>query len=128
VKQLLDTDVVVDALRLRAGVLARLAASSPDSYVVASVTVAELAYGALGGRDPALGELQWKTFVEPLEVLPFDTVAALEHARLRLALRARPIGERDLLIAAIAMANNLGVITRNVREFGRVPGLAVETW
>ncbi len=50
------------------------------------------------------------------------------HARLRYALRHAPIGERDLLIAAIALANRLVVVTHNVKEFSRVPDLVVEDW
>jgi tRNA(fMet)-specific endonuclease VapC len=43
-------------------------------------------------------------------------------------LRQEPIGERDLLIAAIALANDLTVVTGNIRESRRVPGLRVEDW
>lgn len=64
----------------------------------------------------------------PFQVVPFDREAAEHHGRLRFALRHRPIGERDLLIAAIAAANRLTVVTRNIREFGPVPGLRVEEW
>jgi len=58
----------------------------------------------------------------------FDRAAAGEHARLRYLLRYAPIGERDLLVAAIASANGLGVVTNNLAEFARVPGLTVEDW
>jgi len=43
-------------------------------------------------------------------------------------LRSAPIGERDLLIAAIALPRNLVVVTHNEREFRCVPGLLVEDW
>jgi len=58
-----------------------------------------------------------------LSVLPFDQAAAEEHARLRCLLRHAPIGERDLLVAAIASANELRVVTNNLAEFTRVSGL-----
>jgi len=63
-----------------------------------------------------------------MPVLSFSKQEAAEHARLREALRNRPIGERDLLIAAIAVSNGFGVVTRNVGEFKRVRGLKVEGW
>ena len=125
---MLDTDVIVDALRRRPAVSRRLEASSPDDFWIASVSVAELVYGAERSGDPARAHAVWRDFVAPFQVVPFDREAAEHHGRLRFALRHRPIGERDLLIAAIAVAYRLAVVTRNIREFGRVPGLRVEEW
>ena len=70
----------------------------------------------------------WRAFVEPFEIVAFDRPAAESHGRLRFAMRSQPIGERDLLIAATALAHDLTVVTHNAREFRRVPGLAVEEW
>lgn len=63
-------------------------------------------------------------------VLPFDQEAAEEYGQLRsyLEVRGTPIGEADTQIAAIALANDLTVVTANVRHFERVPGLVVENW
>ena len=69
-----------------------------------------------------------RAFVEPYEIVAFDRPAAESHGRLRFAMRSQSIGERDLLIAATALAHDLTVVTRNAREFRRVPGLAVEGW
>ena len=52
--------------------------------------------------------------------------AAREHATARQALRRQPIGDRDLVIASVALAHGLAVAAGNVREFARVPGLRVE--
>ena len=126
--RLLDTDMIVDALRGRLGASRRLEASSPDDFRIPSVTIAELFYGAERSANPTRAHAVWRAFVAPFQVVPFDREAAERHGRLRFALRRRPIGERDLLIAAIAVANRLAVVTRNIREFGRVPGLRVEEW
>ena len=69
-------------------------------------------------------------FLEPFEILPFTTEAAGDYADIRLQLEksGRPIGERDLLIAATAKSRRLIVVTHNVREFGRVSGLELEDW
>lgn len=126
--RLLDTDVLVDVLRNRGGARARMAAASPDDLRVSSVAVAELACGARLAREPARADLAWRTLLEPIEVVPFDAAAAERHAELRLALRSSPIGERDLMVAATAVAHGLVIVTRNLREFGRVPGLQLEGW
>ena len=126
--RLLDTSVIVAALRRDALVRRRLRAASPDDIGIPSVAVAELAYGAERSADPARSGVVWRAFVEPFEVVPFDRAAAEAHGRLRFALRAQSIGERDLLIAATALAHGLAVVTANVRAFARVPGLVVEEW
>lgn len=128
-KRLLDTDVVIDAIRgRRADIRERLQTLSPDELAVSAITIAELWYGAEASAEPERTQTLFAEFVAPFEVLPFDRNSAEHHGRLRHRLRRTPIGERDLLIAAIAVANRLTVATGNVREFRRVPGLSVEEW
>lgn len=128
-RYLLDTDVCIEAIRGREPVLSRVRAVSPDDLSVSTMTVAELRYGALNSGDPRRALALVEAFLSaPLEVLPFDEEAARHHAEVRLALRAQPIGERDLVIAATARARRLRVVTRNRRHFERVPGLRVEDW
>ena len=126
---LLDTNVLIHAVRGKpAGVRARLQALSPDDVAISTVTVAELWYGAARSADPERKRAAWTAALAPFAVLPFDRPAAERHGLLRHELRNNPIGERDLFIAAIALANNLTVVTHDVREYGRVPGLRVEDW
>ena len=61
-------------------------------------------------------------------VFPIDAAAANEFDRLRANKRLKKIGRADLLIAAITLANRAILVTRNVRDFGQVPGLQVENW
>lgn len=62
--------------------------------------------------------------------LPFDDEAGLTYGRVRAHLErlGTPVGHNDLQIAAIALVNDCVVVTRNEREFRRVPGLRVDTW
>lgn len=124
---LLDTDVCVWLLRRHPGVRAHVEALSPDDVAVASMTEAELRFGVLAGRRPE-DILRVDALIGGLRVLPFDRTAARAHAEARLALRRQPIGERDLVIASVALAHGLVMATGNRREFARVPGLAVEDW
>jgi tRNA(fMet)-specific endonuclease VapC len=126
---LLDTHTLIFAARDRpAAVRRRLEAVSPDDVAVSSVAVAELWYGCEKSQDPPRKREAWRVFLDPYVVLPFDRAAAEEHARLRHLLRHSPIGERDLIVAAIAVASELKVVTSNLAEFSRVPGLVVEDW
>jgi tRNA(fMet)-specific endonuclease VapC len=124
---LLDSTVCVDVLRRRPGAARRLAERSPVGIHIATMTEAELWYGALHARNP-LDRVRVEDLLAALTILPFDRAAARAHAAARLALRHQPIGDRDLVIASVALAHGLTVATGNVREFARVPGLAVEDW
>ncbi|HSW31652.1 MAG TPA: type II toxin-antitoxin system VapC family toxin [Longimicrobiales bacterium] len=126
---LLDTNVLIHAQRGRPeAVRRRLRAVSPDDVVISTITVAELWYGIARSDDPDRKRESWARFLAAFDVRAFDRAAAELHGGLRFALRHQPIGERDLLIAAIALANDLAVVTANTGEFRRVPGLHVEDW
>jgi len=128
VKYLLDTNAVIHAIRGRpSSVRSRLDAEGPARVAVSAITVADLAYGAVKSDRAGRHEL-FAAFLEPYEVLPFDSDAAYQHGTLRHQLRHQPIGERDLFIAAIAHVRGLTVVTANRREFDRVPELRVEDW
>ncbi len=95
-----------------------------------SVVVGELLFGALRSRDGAKNLAEVRTFLASFLSLPFDDRAAEEYARVRadLAAKGTPIGPNDLLIAAIALANGLTLVTHNTVEFSRVVGLTLEDW
>ena len=126
---LLDTNAVIHAIRGRPkSVRARLDAEGPGRVAVSAVSVAELWYGAEKSDDPARRKALFSAFLDPFDIVPFDDEAGRRHGALRHELRHHPIGERDLLIAAIADSRGLTVVTANVGEFERVPGLGVVDW
>ena len=61
-------------------------------------------------------------------IMPFDEVAAVRFDTLRGTSSNRAIGRADLLIASIALANRATLVTRNVRRFRRISGLAFVNW
>jgi tRNA(fMet)-specific endonuclease VapC len=130
VKYLLDTNTCIAAIRNQAPVLRRMMSMPPEEMAVAVMTVAELWFGALKSANPARGRAVTDAFLEPFDRLPFDEAAADSYANTRRHLESRgtPIGERDLIIAATALAHGFTVITNNTREFERVPGLTIEDW
>jgi tRNA(fMet)-specific endonuclease VapC len=130
VRYLLDTNTCVYVLKRRSGPLQRLRGLTPDDVAVSTVTLAELWFGARKSSRPDRTRAAVDAFLKAFAVLPFDRAAADEYARVRLELEVagKPIGERDLLISAIALSRRLIVVTHNVREFARVPGARVEDW
>jgi tRNA(fMet)-specific endonuclease VapC len=128
---LLDTNVCIAYLNGRSSnVVQCLRDVSPSEIAVCSVVKAELFYGAMRSRNPARTLAQQRVFLDQFISLPFDDRSAEFYASIRatLATRGTPIGPNDLLIAAIARAHNLILVTANVREFGRVEGLRIENW
>jgi tRNA(fMet)-specific endonuclease VapC len=130
VNYILDTNTCIYALKRQGRVVERLRQHSPDDIAATIITVAELWFGARKSVRPEATRREVDAFLEPLELLPFDRGAAEAYAQLRFVLEhdGRPIGERDLLIASIAVARGLTVVTHNLSEFGRVPGLKTDDW
>lgn len=95
-----------------------------------SIVKGELIAGALKSAQPDRNLSRFDLFFAGFRSLPFNDRAAAEYGRIRSTLEkaGTPIGSNDLLIAAIARAHNLTLITNNLREFARVPGLLVEDW
>ena len=127
-KYILDTDICIFALKQRVEVLKRLLAESPGDIAVSAMTEAELTFGALKSNNPERARANVAAFLGPVTVLPFDSDAAKKHAEIRYALRSTPIGERDMVTAAIAAVDGLVLVTHNTREFSRIKGLALEDW
>lgn len=129
--RLLDTNVCIAFLNGRdPEVPRRLLALSPADVAVCSVVKAELLYGARHSARVEANLERLERFFAPLASLPFDDEAASWYGILRSQLErdGAPIGGNDLMIAAIARAHDATLVTRDQREFARVPGLRHEAW
>lgn len=127
---LLDTNVVSHAARFPQGKAAGSIAEVGERQVCTSIVVAaELRYGVARRLSERLTR-RIEAVLSALVVLPFDEPADRRYAELRTHLERRgtPIGPNDMLIAAQALALDLTVVSANVAEFMRVPGLRVENW
>jgi tRNA(fMet)-specific endonuclease VapC len=128
---LLDTNVCIRFLNGRSEAVKRkLLGRRREDVVICSVVKAELCYGAFKSRNPERNLERQRSFVEGFTSLPLDDNAAEVYGRIRADLEriGRPVGPNDLLIAAIAIANNVTLVTHNVREFGQINGLMMEDW
>ena len=129
IRYLLDSNAVIQSLNDPGGAVATSVLShQADELRTSSIVIYELAFGAYKSARPeanlaTLGQLSFP-------VLSFDAEDGREAGRLREYLRSqgRPIGPYDLLIAGQALRRGLTVVTANLREFTRVPGLQCEDW
>lgn len=131
---LLDTNTVSYFLRNHSPALSdRLLGMAPEALAISVITAGELRFGlkrlAPGQRANALG-LRLEQILESFATLPLPPDAGKHYAATRAHLEAQgtPIGGNDLWIAAHALASDMTLITNNLREFQRVPGLRVEDW
>jgi len=128
-RYLLDTNAVSDLLKGGNSKLAkRVKRESANDIAISAVVSHELFYGAYKSGRPAqnVGVVDALHFA----VLEFDKEDARQSGAIRafLASRGTPIGHYDALIAGQAISRNMILITRNMNEFGRVPGLRAEDW
>jgi tRNA(fMet)-specific endonuclease VapC len=130
-RYLLDTNACIQFLNKRnSEVQRRLAAARRTDIVICQIVKAELYYGAYKSSRRAENLALLARFFSQFESLPFDDAAAEAYGRLRaeLARRGTPIGPNDLMIAAIALAYDLTLVTHNTAEFSRVATLRLEDW
>ena len=128
---LLDTNTCIQLWqRNNARVRAHFSACSPSDVSLCSVVKAELLFGALNSQNKVANTALLKKLFAPLHSFEFDDTAAHCYAEIRMDLSARGkiIGANDLMIAAIAMANQLTIVTHNTSEFSRVQNLSIEDW
>lgn len=131
-KYLLDTNTCIHCMRKKGNPLvqARLVVHPPTDIALCAVALAELRYGAEASADPPKEHAKVDAFAMQFISLPFNDVAARLFGEIRHALASvgMPIGPYDTMIAAIALAHDLTLVTNNTNEFGRVTGLKLEDW
>lgn len=130
-RYLLNTNAWIVYLKGRqTSVRSRLEETPRDQIATCSVVWAELLHGARKYENSANRRARVEKLLGQLENFDFDLAAARRYADTRDALEKAGmlIGLNDLLIASIALANDLIVVTNNTAEFSRIPGLRVEDW
>jgi tRNA(fMet)-specific endonuclease VapC len=104
--------------------------AASGTIAVSTVSVAELEHGLARSTDLEGDAAKVASLLSLCEILDFDRSAAHHAGRIsgRLATAGTPIGPLDTLIAGHARSRGLTVVTSNLREFSRVPGLECEDW
>jgi len=101
-----------------------------DQMCISAVTWGELIYGAEKSSHPERNLADIEQMAARLEIAPFETLAAAHFGQLRAELYriGKPIGPYDMMIAGHARSMGFILVTNNLKEFERVPGLRVENW
>ena len=127
----LDTNICIAFLNEKDPILrARLAGTSQDEVRLCTIVKAELFYGARNGTRVEQNLARLARLFELFDCVPFDAAAAHHYGVLRAQLRrsGTAVGANDMLIAAIALAADLTLVTRDQAEFHHIGGLRVEAW
>jgi predicted nucleic acid-binding protein len=130
---LIDATVLIEYERGRIDLETRIAGRRQEEFYLSVITASELLHGVHRAVDPGVRSRR-SAFVEAVlarfPLLPLDLPTARIHAQLwaELASTGSLIGPHDLWLAATCMTHKLTIVTGNLREFRRVPGLSVESW
>lgn len=130
-RYMLDTNICIYIKNHRpAEVLARFSKLPPGKVAMSAITYGELCFGAEKSSKPKESKHILQQLVGLIPVLPLDETVSTHYGKIRQHLQERgmPIGNNDLWIASHALANKIILVTNNVVEFERVPGLRVENW
>lgn len=131
-KYLLDTDTCIAILRGQPEAVNQVSGQSPDELAISSITRYELIHGVQRCNASRREREREKVdrFLGMVHEIAFTGDASIRAAELRFELESRgqPIGPLDTLIAATAMSAGLILVSGNLREFDRIPGLQTEDW
>lgn len=129
-KYLLDTNILIYTIKNRPPRVREIFNRHADQLSMSTVTLGELVYGAEKSQQPERNLAVVEGMAARLDVLPFDAEAAIHFGQIRaeLARDGQPIGPYDTMIAGHARSRGLVLVTNNLREFERVPGLRLENW
>ena len=134
-RYMLDTNIVIYTMKNRPEQVRQRFNQHSEQLCISSVTYGELVYGCERSAWPEKNLKNLESFVNRLEVLPFDSNAASHFGQLRAKLYSagkplRPTGltPYDMMIAGHARSCGLVLVSNNLKEFERVDGLRLENW
>ncbi len=129
-KYMLDTNIIIYTINNRPDHIRTLFKRHEEQICISSVTLGELVFGAEHSEQVERNLADIEAMMARLEVLPYENKAAYQFGRIRADLyrTGQPIGPYDMMIAGHARAAGLILVTNDIREFTRVPGLLLENW
>ncbi len=128
---LLDTNICIYMIKMKPPeVRLHFERFKYGDIAVSAITVAELQYGVEKSAAREKNARALEAFLLPLEIAPFDSESASVYGQVRAGLerKGQIIGSLGMLIASQAIAQDFVLVTHNLKEFSRIPGLRCETW
>ena len=130
-KYLLDTNICIYTIKNRPPqVKERLIKHKIGDLALSIITGSELLYGAFKSQQVKKNLNIIEEFIMPFDIIDFDYKSAIEYGKIRATLekQGQVIGNMDMQIAAIAKANDMVLVTNNLKEFNRIENLQLENW
>ncbi len=128
-RYMIDTNMCIYLMKHQPEEVAqRFAQCHVGDVVMSAITYAELEYGVAASANPDRERANLASLVEDIPVAPFDSAAAQAYGPIRQATRDSKQDHLDKLIAAHAASLRVTVVTNNVRDFAKYPGVVTENW
>ena len=129
-KYLLDTDICIYWLKGKTTVRDRVNKVDWVEIAICVITVSELYFGAYNSSQITKNLITAETFVQSLTVLSLNNDVLKKFGQLKAQLRqsGTPVADFDLLIASVALTENLILVTNNTRHYWRIDGLKLDNW
>ncbi|GAB4524265.1 MAG: type II toxin-antitoxin system VapC family toxin [Pleurocapsa sp.] len=129
-KYLLDTDICIYWLKGKSTVRTKVEQVDWSNLAICVITATELYFGAYNSNKIEQNLKTAENFIQSITVLPLSNDTLKKFGQLKAQLRkvGTPVADFDLLIASVAIANNLILVTNNTRHYQRITGLNLENW
>lgn len=128
-KYLLDANICIHLFRGKFNLIEKFQKINLHDCAISEITLAELMFGAENSSNPKKNVKIIDSFSEQIKILPiFNSIQIYAAEKVRLRKKGKMISDFDLLIGSTAIANELIMVTENVKEFDRIKGLAIENW
>lgn len=127
---LLDTDTIIYSLKGHESVIKNLENHIDDPVKISIITLMELYYGAYKSKRVAGNLAKIKAIESSFEIIPTGNESAEIFGRLKATFQKKgtSLDDFDLIIASCALANNLVLVTNNVKHFKRIESLKIDNW
>ncbi|MEA1973093.1 MAG: type II toxin-antitoxin system VapC family toxin [Candidatus Cloacimonadota bacterium] len=126
---LLDTNICIHFFKGQFELKEKMRSIGFRKFAISEITLAELIYGAEKSQKRSENLKVIENFSEKISIIPiFDSIKIYGKEKARLSKKGTIIGDLDLFIGATAIANNMIMVTRNVREFERIKNIRIENW
>ncbi|KOR31938.1 twitching motility protein PilT [Achromatium sp. WMS3] len=129
-RYLLDTNIVIAAIKKQPAVLTKMADIQTSNLILSPIVLGELELGVLKSKWQKANAERLLIIKKRLPLIPLNAETSYHYGKLRaqLELQGTPIGANDYWIAAHTISLHAVLVTGNIREFARVENLQIENW